>query len=92
MPDLAAGINLRRLHQARILQGRGEIAAMIGSFAVLRAVEVLHSPVSYRDTASYLDLSFIGEAKRLWTVPLVWTVVPSDAGRELVQLGLGVIS
>ena len=90
--NVAAGVNLKGLRKLRVLQPQGEIAAMLGIFAALRVIEVLRvAAVSYPDTVTDLDLNFIGDAKRLWTVPLIWTIVLCDTWRELIQLLLGLV-
>ena len=65
---------------------------MVAAFSVLRMIAVLRHPVSFPDTKSYMQLSFVGDSERLWTVPLVWKVFPSDGLREAVQLAFGVLA
>lgn len=64
--------------------------AAIVVFAVLRAVTVIHSPQSYSDTATYHAVDFLGNAPRPWTVPLAWTLFPTDELREGLQLAIGI--
>ncbi len=51
---------------------------------------MVHSPVHFHDSLSYSQLDFLGNQKRLWTVPLVYNIFPTDGLREAAQLLLGV--
>lgn len=62
-------------------------------FALLRLGAVLGRPViRYPDSDSYLYLDFFGKTAggRLWTVPLLYTALPGDGARVLVQTLIGV--
>ena len=62
------------------------IAATV--FVVLRIVAVANVPVVVStDTPSYEDLNFLGDATRLWVVPLLWKLTP-DATWTHVGLGI----
>jgi hypothetical protein len=61
-------------------------------FALLRAWASLgRPPVRYPDTETYLHLNFLGQGVgRLWTVPLMFKALPSDAARTLGLLLIGI--
>lgn len=59
-------------------------------FALLRSVASIRHPFHVYDTASYMHLNFLGDRVRLWVVPLVYNVLPSDGLREGFQILLGI--
>lgn len=63
---------------------------MLLLFAGARVAMVLHRPLLYPDTGTYLALDFFGGQERLWTVPLAWTLIPTNELRQLVQIALGI--
>jgi hypothetical protein len=65
---------------------------MVAVFAALRIVAVLHSPVQFSDTRTYLALNFLGADERLWTVPLIWNALPANDLRIAVQIVLGIVA
>jgi hypothetical protein len=69
-----------------------ELALLVAAFAVLRIVAVVRTPYAESDTPTYDALDFFGGAERLWTVPLVYKVLPADWLREAAQLSLGIIA
>lgn len=69
-----------------------DLGAMVIAFAVLRLVAVAHTPLAYPDTDSYLRLSFLGNTERLWTVPLVWNLLPANDLREAAQVIAGIVA
>jgi hypothetical protein len=46
---------------------------------------------NFPDSHTYLTLSFLGHAERLWTVPLLYYVGGTDAGRVLLQTVIGAL-
>ncbi len=44
---------------------------------------------SYPDSHTYLPISFLGHAERLWTVPVIYSVGGSPAGRVVLQSLIG---
>ena len=62
--------------------------AYVCVFAVLSLLPNT-DPWVFPDSASYLRLSFLGNAPRLWTVPFVYTLAVSDESRILVQTAVG---
>ena len=65
---------------------------LLAAFVVLRLVAVLHAPTTFPDTGTYTALDFLGRDERLWTVPLVWNIVPGNHLREGVQIVLGIVA
>jgi hypothetical protein len=63
---------------------------MLVVFAALRVLAAAHKPLGFSDTFGYTQLNFLGYGQRLWTVPLVWTIFPTDALREAAQIVIGV--
>jgi hypothetical protein len=63
---------------------------LVAAFALLRAYAALHSPVRMPDTGSYYDLDFLGDAIRLWTVPLFYKLLLTDSLRVAGQLLVGI--
>lgn len=63
---------------------------LLGTFAALRVFSSAGVPVRFPDTVTYLPLNFVGDAGRLWTVPLVWNLADTDWLRVTVQVALGV--
>jgi hypothetical protein len=59
-------------------------------FAALRVAWGHGSPRVYPDSESYETLALTGV--RLWTVPAIYELVPSDAGRVAFQVGFGVFA
>jgi hypothetical protein len=61
-------------------------------FAALRIAAVAGRPiVRWPDSDSYFHLDFLGRAgARSWTVPLVFTALPSDRARVLGQVLVGI--
>jgi hypothetical protein len=86
---------IRRLVVPRRIALRQALAdervVMIAVFAVLRTIEIVHSPIRFPDTNTYLPLNFLGYDGRLWTVPLIWKVFATSDLRELIQLLVGVV-
>lgn len=66
------------------------LVLMLAAFAGLRVLAAVHSPVHNADTASYTRLDFLGGTTRLWTVPLLWKILPTDGLREAAQLVIGI--
>lgn len=65
---------------------------MLVAFAALRIVAVAGlDPVSYPDTRTYFWLDFAGGAARLWTVPLLFRVLPGDGWRVAAELVIGIL-
>jgi hypothetical protein len=70
---------------------RRDVALMSIAFAVLRCWAVVgRTPIRFPDSATYLFLNFFGHTTRLWTLPLLYTHLPSDRTRTLAQLAIGV--
>ena len=69
-----------------------DVALFCVGFALLRAWASLgRPPIRYPDTQSYLHLNFLGHGViRLWTVPLLFKVLPSDSARTLGMLLIGI--
>ena len=44
---------------------------------------------NFPDSHTYLPISFLGHADRLWTIPLIYFVGSSSAGRVALQTGIG---
>src|SRR5579862_9815512 len=42
----------------------------------------------FPDSAGYMQLSFTGQTPRLWTVPLLYAIVPTDGLRVAAQVAL----
>lgn len=64
---------------------------MIVAFAALRVYAVAGvDPMRYSDTGSYLSFDLLGDAPRLWTVPLLYTLLPNDDLRVIGQLVIAI--
>ena len=65
------------------------IAAAAG-FVALRLVALANvAVVETPDTPTYEDVNFLGDATRLWVVPLLWKLTPDDTGTQVV---LGIVA
>jgi len=69
-----------------------DVALFCLGFALLRAwSQHGKQPVQYPDTPSYMPLNFLGHGvTRLWTTPLLFTILPSDSARVYAQLLIGI--
>jgi hypothetical protein len=83
------------LRQPRIARALGNttyrtlavLAAAATGFVVLRVAILANVAVAdFPDTRTYYDLNFLGEATRLWAVPLLWKLSPDDT---IAQVLLG---
>lgn len=94
VPAVAPSRERRQLAGVVVTAVTRDVALFCVAFAVLRAwASLARPPVSYPDTATYTQLNFLGHnVGRLWTVPLLYTVVPNDSARTFVQLLLGIVS
>jgi hypothetical protein len=67
------------------------MAPVVVVFAALRILAVLGlAPGRFGDTSTYQQLSFVGHAERLWTVPLLYHLLRADAARIVAQLAIGI--
>jgi hypothetical protein len=64
---------------------------LLGAFAILRVLATVHAPVIFPDSNGYNAFSLTGNARRPWTVPLLWNLLPSYGLREAAQVALGVV-
>jgi xanthosine utilization system XapX-like protein len=72
---------------------RRDVALMVACFAILRAWAVIGlAPVRYSDTGTYFAIDFLGGADRLWTVPVLFTIFPTDGLRVAAHVLLAVAS
>lgn len=72
------------------------------AFAILRGLAVWHRvPALYPDTDTYRPppgglpyslLSFAGHAPRMWGLPLLYRLLPSDRARMIFQLGASIVA
>lgn len=65
---------------------------LLGCFATLRMSASVRAPSLFNDSPSYDQLSFLGHEPRLWTVPLVYTLAPSNVLREGIQILVGIVA
>jgi O-antigen ligase len=99
-PDRRQGLLARPFHKAtRWREGRSlrelvpwRLAVAVLAFAGLRIYAGALDPHLTPDTPAYEQLDFFGGAPRLWTVPLLYTVVTSDSLRVVAQLAIGVVA
>jgi hypothetical protein len=63
---------------------------LLAVFAVLRIYAAVRAPERFNDTGTYFELDFFGGAGRLWTLPLLYNIVPFDLLREGVQVLIGI--
>lgn len=68
------------------------LGALLACFAALRAVSSVRAPSVFHDSAGYDQLSFLGHQARLWTVPLLYTLVPTNGLREAAQILVGILA
>jgi hypothetical protein len=78
---------VRRVQQ---LNRRHAVIALLGAFAMLRVLAEPGHPTVLPDSASYDHLNFLGHAMRLWTVPLVYTLLHGENLRASFQTVLGI--
>lgn len=71
---------------------RGLLFLGLGLFAVVRVGSAARAPLFLADSPSYLRLDFVGQARRLWTVPLIFNMLGSNLAREAFQIALGVVA
>jgi hypothetical protein len=65
---------------------------IVGVYVALRIATFAGVGVTrFPDSQSWLDLDFAGEGIRLWTVPLMFKVLPSDTLREIGQAALSAL-
>jgi hypothetical protein len=61
------------------------------TFAAIRIWMLADVPVQvFPDTPTYSEVNFLGGATRLWTVPLIWMLVPGSSLDTWAQVLLGV--
>jgi hypothetical protein len=65
-------------------------SAFAAAYLALSWVGTPHVIDSYPDSHTYLPISFLGHAQRLWTVPVIYFVGGSPAGRVALQSIIGV--
>jgi hypothetical protein len=66
---------------------------MILAFAGLRIFAVLGvQAVHFNDTSSYFEIDFFGGSLRLWTVPVIYNLLPTDDLRVVGQALLAVLA
>src|SRR5215212_5133809 len=66
---------------------------VVGAFAILRVLATIGlSPRRWPDSGTYFDVAFFGGAIRLWVVPVIYNILPSDVARIVGQVALGVVS
>ena len=70
-----------------------DVGICCGAFVLLRAWASLgQTPKRYPDTITYLQFDLFGhDVDRLWTVPLLFKALPSDAARTFAQFLIGVV-
>ena len=94
--DAVRKVTLRKPHNVSWFpapQERFELGLILVAFCVLRIIAATgHSPAHDPDSASYLQLNFLGQDLRLWTVPLLFSILPGDSARVTFQIALGVVS
>jgi hypothetical protein len=82
-----------RLPAALAAAGTKTIVLLAGSavvFVALRLVALANIPVArFPDTRTYDAVNFLGDATRLWAVPLLWELSPDDTA---VQILLGTVA
>ena len=62
--------------------------AMFLAFAI-RVLASIDRPIArFPDTAGYETFRFLGEIDRFWSVPFLYSLVDSDAGRVALQVGI----
>ena len=84
---------MARASAARLSPLCRDLTAMIVVFAILRVVAVAGlTPLVGPDSKTYLDVDFLGRAYRLWTVPLLYNVLPGNHLRVGGQVLLGVVA
>jgi hypothetical protein len=61
-------------------------------FALLRAwASFTRPPIRYPDTGTYMHVDLLGRTgDRLWTVPVLFTALPTDSVRTFAQLVIGI--
>jgi hypothetical protein len=69
-----------------------DVALSCLGFALLRAwASVGRPPLRDTDSSSYMHVNLLGHGvERLWTVPALFTALPSDSARTLAQLVIGI--
>jgi hypothetical protein len=69
-----------------------DVTLFCAGFALLRAwASFAEAPIRYPDTGTYMHVSFLGHGgNRLWTVPILFTALPSDSTRTFAQLVIGI--
>jgi hypothetical protein len=70
-----------------------DVTLFCAGFALLRAwASFAEAPIRYPDTGTYMHVSFLGHGgNRLWTVPILFTALPSDSTRTFAQLLIGIV-
>lgn len=66
--------------------------AFLAGFVVLRIGLSIAQPGTDHDSPTYQWLNFLGGKPRLWTVPLLYNLVPANYGREVAQILVGLVS
>lgn len=65
----------------------------VAVFAAVRVWMLLGvEPRIHHDTAGYTDISFVGDAKRLWSYPVVLRILSSDVSVVAVQLLVSIVA
>jgi len=71
---------------------RERVALFIGYLLVQGVIVAGLTTPRYPDSGGYLQLSFIGRYDRPWTVPLLYTIFPTDSLRIAAQVVLAAAS
>jgi hypothetical protein len=69
-----------------------EQGATVTFFVRLRIVASVQRPVTFPDTITYTQLDFLGRQERLWTLPLIYNILPANDLREAFQVLVGAAS
>ena len=66
-------------------------SAYVIAYAALSWATSPHVFDNFPDSHTYLTVSFLGHAERLWTIPVLYFFGASSTGRVILQIAIGVI-
>ncbi len=71
---------------------RGEVAGVL-VFVAIRVITVWGRPIErFGDSEGYFELDWSGDGTRFWPVPLLYTVISSDAARVVAHVALSCVA
>jgi len=68
------------------------VAAFAVAYGALTFAATPHTIDTFPDSHTYLPVSFLGHAERLWAIPVIYYIAGNSVGRVVVQTIIGLVS